>query len=573
MIMLLGGCFSVIAQEPTLTKEITVETDFVPVEQKATKLNKLPDVTKTTIPTKKLNYSNWSGTVDFPTAINILEPYGYKTKYSFSKAKGYLDLGVGTQMNVVGSAGYKFIDTNERQLNAWLQHNSTWMGKNTAPLASTNPLKQKYNDNVLAVNFANKFEVGLLNLSAYLHLDNFNYYGVNDFSYFDKTDQQTATEFGLKAGWIRPVTGENELQFAAQLAFNHFGYSKNLNNEKNGIQENHIQAKAFAEAIQGDFSLGINAVADYLGYSNMLDENGAPNASDWLGVIKVSPYILYKIDNLDLKAGVNVDLSANDGSKIRISPNIKANYLVQDGIGVYATINGGKRLNLLSGIHSICRYVAPSEVLGSSYSPFDAELGIKIGAFNGFYIKPFLGYGSVKDEITPFYSLDYNPNTIVITEHVSPYVFMQKYDMKGWKAGAEIGYKYNNLVDFAANIQYAPQDEDNGYCLGLDRPEFVVNANVKVTPIKPLSITLGYELRNGRAYYNRYYVAGPPPVTTWNKTALKDVNNLTLNAYYQITPMIGAFVNANNLLNSQWDEYLGMGAQKTGVIAGVNLVF
>jgi hypothetical protein len=235
MIMLLGGCFSVIAQEPTLTKEITVETDFVPVEQKATKLNKLPDVTKTTIPTKKLNYSNWSGTVDFPTAINILEPYGYKTKYSFSKAKGYLDLGVGTQMNVVGSAGYKFIDTNERQLNAWLQHNSTWMGKNTAPLASTNPLKQKYNDNVLAVNFANKFEVGLLNLSAYFHLDNFNYYGVNDFSYFDKTDQQTATEFGLKAGWTRPVTGENELQFAAQLAFNHFGYSKNLNNEKNGI--------------------------------------------------------------------------------------------------------------------------------------------------------------------------------------------------------------------------------------------------------------------------------------------------------------------------------------------------
>ena len=80
-------------------------------------------------------------------------------------------------------------------------------------------------------------------------------------------------------------------------------------------------------------------------------------------------------------------------------------------------------------------------------------------------------------------------------------------------------------------------------------------------------------MRNGRAYYNRYYVAGPPPVTTWNKTALKDVNNLTLNAYYQITPMIGAFVNANNLLNSQWDEYLGMGAQKTGVIAGVNLVF
>ena len=573
MIMLLSGCFTTIAQEPTLSKEITIETDFVPVEQKATKLNKLPDITKTSIPTKQLNYSNWSGTVDFPTTINILEPYGYNTKYPFSQAKGYFDFGIGTQMNVVGSAGYKFIDTKEKQLKAWLQHNSTWVGKNTSPLTSANPLKQKYNDNVLAVNFANKFEAGLLDLGAYFHLDNFNYYGVNDFSYFDKADKQTATEFGLKASWKRPVTGENNLQFVAQLAFNHFGYSKNLNNEKNGLQENHIQAKVFSEAVQGSFSLGINATADFLGYSNMLDENGAPGESEWMGLFKVSPYILYKNSNFDLKGGVNVDLSANDGSKIRISPNVKINYLIQDGYSVYATISGGKRLNLLNEIHSICRYLAPSNILGSSYSPFDAELGIKIGAFDGFYIKPFFGYGSFKDEITPFYELDTNPSSNVITEQVAPYVFMQKYDIKGWKAGAEIGYNYNNLVDFAANIQYAPQDNDKGYCLGFDRPELVVNANVKVTPIKPLSITLGYELRNGRAYHNKYFVAGPPAVTSWTKTELKDVNNLSLNAYYQITPMIGAFVNANNLLNSQWDEYLGMGAQKTGVMVGVNLVF
>ena len=137
----------------------------------------------------------------------------------------------------------------------------------------------------------------------------------------------------------------------------------------------------------------------------------------------------------------------------------------------------------------------------------------------------------------------------------------------------EIGYNYNNIVDFTANVQYAPQDNDKGYSFGFDRPEFVVNAGVKVTPIKPLSITLGYELRNGRAYYNKNSIDGPPTVVTWSKTELNDVNNLSLNAYYQITPMIGAFVNANNLLNSQWDEYLGMGAQKTGVLVGINLVF
>lgn len=574
LVMLLGGCFIVKAQEPTLTKEITVETDFVPVEQKAVKLSTLPDVTKTTVPAKSLVYSNWSETVDIPTKINTLEPYGFNTTYPFSQAKGYFDIGAGTQLNIVGNAGYKFIDNNERQLNAWLQHISTWSGKNTSPLVQTEPLKQKINDNIIAINFSNKFTAGLLGLGAYFHLDNFNYYGVNDFSAYDKADKQTATEFGIKAEWKRPVTGENNLQFAAQLAFNHFGYSKNINNEKNGIKENNVQAKIFSEAVFGTFSLGINATADYLGYSNLLNEYGIPNGSDWMGLLKVSPYILYNIDNIRIKGGINIDLSAQDGSKVRLSPNIKADYLIQNGFSAYISATGGKRLNRLSGIHSICRYIAPSEVLGSSFSPYNAELGIKIGPFNGFYFKPYFGYGSFKDEITPFYNIDFSSNnSSTVTELVSPYVFMQKYDIKGWKTGAEIGYSYNNLIDFNANIQYSPQDNDKGYVMGLDRPELIVNTNIKITPIKPLSITIGYELRNGRTYYNRYYIAGPPPVTTWRETELKDVNNLSLNAYYQVTSNVGVFVNANNLLNSQWDDFLGMGAQKTSAVAGVNITF
>lgn len=562
ILMSLGFAFMAQAQEPTLTKEITVETDFVPVEQKVNKLNTLPAVAKTEVPKKTLSYSNWSGAVDIPAVINKFEAYGYNTKYPFSTTKGYFDLGAGSQLNVVGSAGYKLVDKEAMTLNAWLQHTSTWAGKNSSVLAGEDPLKQKNNDNVLSLNLSNRFDTGLLDLGAYYHFDNFNYYGVNEYMVYADADKQTVNEFGVRAGWSNPVKGDNHLQFSAQLAFNHFGYSKNLNNAKNGLQENNVHANVFSEAIFGDFSLGIDAGFDYLGYSNMTSDSGVADESDWIGMLKASPYIRYNTGNLQLIGGVNVDLSLQDGSKVRLSPKIKADYKVFDGISVYANAGGGKRLNRLSDFHSICRYLAPSEVLGSSFSPVNAEFGVNIGPFGGFYFKPFFAYGSFKDEITP-----------VASEWISPYVFTQKYDIKGWKAGAEVGYKYNDLLDFNACVQYAPQDDDEGYMTGLDRAEMVVNAQMKITPIKPLSITVGYELRNGRAYYSRYEMAGPPPVISWKKTELDDVNNLSLEAYYQVNKTVGVFVHASNLLNSEWDDFVGMGAQKINALAGVNILF
>ena len=145
---------------------------------------------------------------------------------------------------------------------------------------------------------------------------------------------------------------------------------------------------------------------------------------------------------------------------------------------------------------------------------------------------------------------------------------MGNVNFKGWKAGVELGYKFKELIDFSAGVQYAPQNNDKGYLTGLDRAQLIVNAQAKVTPIKPLAITLSYELRNNRAYYT-------PLVTddSWSTTKLNSVNNLSLNAYYQVNKSLGAFVNASNLLNHQWDLFYGMGAQKINILAGVNFVF
>ena len=118
-----------------LNKEITLEKDFVPEVKKAVKKNTLPAVKKVTPPAKTaVNYSDWANPIDVPTSIPTMMPYGYRTAHNFSNKRGYLAVGGGLAANFAGSAGYRILDKENTTLGVWLQHNSTWAGKNSSLL-------------------------------------------------------------------------------------------------------------------------------------------------------------------------------------------------------------------------------------------------------------------------------------------------------------------------------------------------------------------------------------------------------------------------------------------------------
>ena len=295
-----------------------------------------------------------------------------------------------------------------------------------------------------------------------------------------------------------------------------------------------------------------------------------------MGVLKASPYIRYNIGNLQLKGGLNVDLTAHDNFSVNISPNVNILYKVIDGVTAYADITGGTRINTLGNYHTLCRYLAPNITLGTSYTPLNAEIGAKIGTFAGFYAKPYFAYGIFKNEVLPYTQrtiMDTGNIGIIEIDAVTPYVFMQKYNNKGWNAGIELGYNYNDIVDLNTSFNYSPQNKNEGYSTGFDRAEMVVKAQVKISPIKPLSFTIDYELRTNRCYYNYYGAIGTPPIESWSKTELDNVNNLSLNASYRINKTFGVFVHASNLLNQKWDKFVGIGVQKINALAGVNILF
>ncbi|MBO7609855.1 MAG: TonB-dependent receptor [Muribaculaceae bacterium] len=616
-ILILGTLISTAsAQQNTTTqqggqelhKEITLEKDFVPEVKKATKKNALPKVKKIDVPARtSVSYSDWANPIDVPTTIPTMMPYGYRTAHNFSDKRGYLDVGGGMAANFVGSAGYRIIDTDKTTLGAWLQHNSTWAGKNSTKYITDDSqrLKQQFNDNKLGLNLDHRIGTGTLSLSAMGHFDSFNYYGATNESWAD-ANKQTFTEFGIKAGWDGEVDlKEHTLSYGVGLSLNHAGYDKALLNYMKAAKENVFNFTLGAEyQINNDISAGLEFEGDYV---NTRLTSGNRNYF----LLTASPYLLWENHAVRAQLGADIllgkpqlyDFSGDfangiDNKKVHVSPNVKLDFNLADGAAFYIDISGGKILNTLSNLAIMNRYSAPWGGTLNTFSPFDGEAGFKIGPFAGFSMRVFAGYGFFNNDINAvvpnilFNGSNQEQLNYLVADNSMPiannYAGLKA---RGIYLGGELNYSYRSIVDAHAGIKYAPSDDDvnstgwnNSYPLdGIDGACLVGNFDLKIKPIRKLTIDLGLELRSQRSVleYTPNYIPDPNMLDDYviNNSSeyqwfdLDDVINLHAGASWRFDKVVSLWVKGNNLLNRKWDVMPGMGAQKLNIMAGVGLVF
>ena len=302
---------------------------------------------------------------------------------------------------------------------------------------------------------------------------------------------------------------------------------------------------------------------------------------------------------------MNLNFSFSDGAAIRLAPNVKINYNFVDGATLYANATGGKQLNTLQSMAAINRYSDPLGGYGNTFVPIDAEAGFKIGPFRGFSLKIYGGYGIFKNDQLVALPIDnyyftadpysYNPYYMSSTYHHNRSIVLMKnqffapvyykgFNTRGVKFGAELNYKYRSLAEFDIKAVFAPQSRDvdgkyiKGYTLGLDRAKTVVNVDLKVNPLRALTVNLGFDYRGGRYNVNDYFYVPSGfhiynEITSRGTCDLSNVLNLRAGASYRFDKALTLWVQANNLLNKQWDVTMGMGAQKLGFMGGLQLVF
>ena len=592
------------AQDNTkLNKEITLEKDIAPLEKKAVKKNELPKVKKpTTTGTKtQLNYSDLTSPIEVPTTIPTLLPYGYRTAHNFSDKRGYLDVGGGTQANFKVSFGYRFIDEEREKLGVWLNHNSTWNGKNSSKAITleSNRNKQKFNDNTLGIDYSKGIGNGTLTLGGQAHVDIYNLYGgwnsltldsapnSGDDNYtltrppYDwNSEKQTFFDFNLSAGWASKfMVRDTPLKYNVSLQYGHAAYDKSFNDLYNhGAHDNWgIVNLGGSYDLSELNTLGLNIKGEYLRRGSNAKTGSMSDKFDEVGLITLTPTYTIRGDMFKLQLGLNAHISFSDGAAFRLSPNVRANLALVDGFSLFANALGGKLLGYRVPTHyANHRYDMPLLMYGSIYTPIDAEAGFKVGPFQGLSAKVSLGYAIVKCQPGICYWMTY-PEQAVEMGMMSTYKVM---DGRGYYLNAEVNYKYRSLIEASASIKYAPHDNEmfesdshyNGYKLGVDRASTVSNIDIKVNPWRPLTVNAGLEYRGGRmALFNTYNAAQDDFAYEFVK--MGDVINLHAGANYRLNSSVNLWLQAHNLLNRRYDILYGMGAQRIGVMVGAGFTF
>ncbi len=570
----------------SLNKEITVERDIVPEQREATRIGFTPRVTLRPVTLKQLAYSETGVTARVPASISVLDPAAYADSIYMSPYRGYAAVGFMPRFNAALSLGYRIIDTERTRLGAWLQYD----GKSYRHTISDYPLGEwgtgqewttdyKRNTATAAVDFRQL--VGSRS-AVDVDLD----YTFARFNYdFAGGWNQNINRLNADALWS---SGFNDLAYTVGARFSRFAYVNSLPNLSDRlfeieqgagrpVRESNVDVNASLRADFDDHSLAALGVefsslsynhntflsspktdlwssySDPQPYRPVLED--LPGFSTWL--LRFTPRYRYVSGIATVDLGVKIDLTHNAGKAFHIAPDVTLGLNPSSQFAITLRAGGGEVQNTLGSLYDVNPYMVSTYAYGNSHVPFTIDADITIGPFAGAYLNLFGGYAKANEWLMP----------------ASNYLdWFVAEDVKGWHAGVAAGYKWRDAVEARVAFEtasHSDSDPSSVYYLWRDRAKFAIDASVRVTPISPLDITLGYNLRSKRQVY---YVS---TFSAESNTLLElgSVSDLSAGASWRFNPQLSVFVKGENLLNHKYDLIGFIPAQGLTGLAGVSYKF
>lgn len=591
VVALLGTAATVNAQEDTskkqnLDREMTLEREYDPSVQDASKVNTLPVIKEPTVKKMPIDYANFTVPADPAKEISLLASGSIMTDIQYNKRRGYFNFGAGTYLNLNGDLGYHILSTDKDQLNIWFSHRST-NGK-VKYLQIDEKVKAKLNDNMGGLNFKHVFPRAFLDMGIKYGYSAFNYYGlpVNGASALpteellekaDRTTSQVDQTIQGKIG-VGSVDGA-PFGYYIGVDYTNFSYKYGLGIDNDGPTEHTVRLNFdFNAPFNGNQKIGLAGRVEYFNYSSPDDKKIAPgiitpgkfysyDLDNYTSAV-LNPYYKIEGDSWNVKLGAKVMIVAglddDSGNTFTASPDIAADVEVAEKTVLYAVAGGDLHSNSMYDISRINRYADPSESVNPSREWLDAKLGIKSGIAPGFWFDIFGGYKIISDDYffntyNNFYENDFG-NICTIRDGI---------DTKQLYVGANLKYSFQQLVDIQLKGVYNNWKMELGddYIPGgkidpIGKPKMELNAGVTVRPIKNLSASLDYYLATGR----KAEVYG---ITQ----DMDNINELNLTGAYNFNDTFGLYLKLNNVLFQKYELYYGYPLQKFSAMIGVNINF
>ncbi|WP_425391545.1 hypothetical protein [Ekhidna sp.] len=346
---------------------------------------------------------------------------------------------------------------------------------------------------------------------------------------FDSTDPErgTITDFmtDLNLGWEK-----RDIEITIRPHFSSTKQSISPSNE--GNSENLFGTDAFLKyEIDEVFNAGLSINGYVANYKGGLTYNRS--------LLNINPWVSHEKDKLSLRAGFILSSNmVNEVSETKIYPKIKADYSISENWTVFGTIEGGVQWNSLTNLFTQNSFLDDSLAIINTENTF--SIG---GGLEGNPVKNML----LRTSLTHF-SLNGLPFFVPSSGDSSKYVLA--YDTETI-----------NLLQFKSSISYMPNAtsnygmslELNSYNLSsLDRPwhkpAYILKAFTSHNISEKLIVSAFFTSMGG--------IRGPADVP-FGYVKLPAFTDVGISAKYLLSPRSSVFIDVNNLLNNEYERYLG----------------
>lgn len=549
----------------TLQRAVTIEKEFTPIVQDASKINVIPEMEVSASARPDIRYTEWKNARNETPTLDLL-PAGDGGVEAPDRQRGYAQIEMGNYLNINANAGIRIVDRQRDQLLFWYSHNST--NGTLAYLTDNNKTHQRRNDNKLNLAYTHTFDRASWNTTAYYRYNGFNYYGMPLYN-IDKnrlaglsttTDQQTVQHYGFDT---RIASKPNkEFNYTAEISYRGYNSDLGLFYGQRGVLENHLSTRLDGSAPLGDnYLIGVAVGMDNLIYNRCDRDNYT--------VLRANPYFGIEKEALKFRAGAVVDLSIHDNTIFRIAPDVRLEWEFEKLWFLYTSLTGGKSLNTWEKMSAITAYVDPSRKMSNTYTPADFTVGLRTATFKQLH---FTLYGGIKYSIDALF--DYRWQYIEATgtggRLTRPVVSFYATDAYAWKAGFEI--QYNPRDFFKAHLAWEHNEwhqQGSKARIRSSQPRNEWKAGVTVVPIRPLDISADLYFADGLGYRNLTEGMVDYP----SSGNLPNIVTLNLGAIYRLNKHIHFSAQLNNLLSKRTDLFYGMPAQRFHFLVGAGVVF
>ena len=530
--MLLSAfCMTSWAQK--LSTEVLVDRNVVPVERAATRPSDItPILVLPENEAAELFPATYTELSDIDRSYIISDPAegayaALKTPY-----RGYLVAGYFPTLDFGVSAGYRFIEKDKLSLGARLQFDS----ERYRPYDKSGDQELQY------------FATGTVGVDFSWRPNRrseFSAFGQYDYLR-EKTTYwypQTVNSGNFGAKWssvVKNISYAAHIQFDIEKSNETLKYLTELGQSPvlRAMSQKRTRFGLDVKLPVGIGDLGLGVGGDMVGTTN----------GSTVGSVDITPAYLINTRRFSAKIGLKLDFARNVlKNRTNVMPDVRLQWTPVNALGIWTNITGGSVSNSFASLRQESVYQIFIFQFDNSRIPVAADAGFNIGPFKGFYIGAFAGY-AIADRWLMASNSVFNP--------FSPL------NIRGWHAGAKIGGQWK-VVKGEVSAEFSPSEYDHAWYLHRDYASTVVKAAVEVSPVKPLSVSVGYEFRSGRkAYTNPDIYVG-----------MGCISDLSAGAEWRFSPALSAFARVENILARKYMVTPWEPSKKISGMLGISMKF